>query len=188
MIFTLSGTVSSAAIVGKKGEIDMLTIISGIFGGVLRLVPELFKFLNAKADRKHELDMQKVAYDFQVLKGNQQIDEIREAGNSSWDVGAMETLRESIKAQAKPSGVKWIDGFSALIRPLITFQWVILLYPTVIGASFYLLIKAGDGSPAAIASALIQSFGESEKALVAFIVDFWFVGRVLEGGRNRVRK
>ena len=166
----------------------MLTLFSGIFGGVLRLVPELFKFLNAKADRAHELNMQKVAYDFQVLKGNQAIDEIREAGNSAFDAGAIEALRESIKAQAKPSGIKWIDGFSALMRPLITFQWVVFLYPTVIGASFYLLVKAGDGSPAAIASAILQSFGDPEKALVAFIVDFWFVGRVLEGGRNRVRK
>lgn len=166
----------------------MLTIISGIFGGILRLVPELFKYLNAKENNKHELAMQEVAYRFQELKGNQRIDEIKEQGNSDWDTGAMDTLRTSIDAQAKPSGVKWIDGFSALMRPLITFQWVVLLYPLVVCASFYLLYDASDGSYAAIAGAIKEVFGEPEKSLVAFIVDFWFVGRVLEGGRNRVRK
>jgi len=165
-----------------------LTIISGIFGGVLRLVPELFKYLNAKEDRKHESAMQEIAYKFQELKGNQALDEIKEKGNVDWDTTALETLKASIEAQAKPSGVKWIDGFSALMRPLITFQWVVCLYPAVIGASFYLLIKASDGSPVAIADAIVKSFGEHERALVAFIVDFWFVGRVLEGGRNKVRK
>lgn len=166
----------------------MWTIISGIFGGALRLVPELFKYLNAKEDRKHELAMQEVAFKFQELQGNQKINEIREQGNSDWDTTALETLKASIEAQAKPSGIKWIDGFSALMRPLITFQWVVLLYPSVIIASFYLLVIASDRSPAAIADAVIKSFGPAEKALVSFIVDFWFVGRVLEAGRNKVRK
>jgi len=31
-------------------------------------------------------------------------------------------------------------------------------------------------------------FGPEEKALVSFIVDFWFVGRVLEGGRRLANK
>jgi hypothetical protein len=70
------------------------------------------------------------------------------------------------------------------MRPLITFQWVVCLYPTVIMSSFILLYLASDRTPVAIAEAIIKSFGTEEKALVAFIVDFWFVGRTLEVGRK----
>jgi hypothetical protein len=158
----------------------MWTILSGVFGGLLRLAPELFKWINAKAEMKHELDMQEVAYKFQVLKGSQRIDEIQEQGHADWNTGALSALETAIKAQETPSGVKWIDGFSKLMRPLITFQWVILLYPAVIVTTFVILLQ--QGSP--VIDAMNKVFGPEEKGLVAFIVDFWFIGRVLEKGRK----
>jgi len=156
------------------------TILSGIFGGLLRLAPEIFKMINAKGERAHELAMQKVAYDFQVLKGNQRIDEIQEQGQADWNTGALDALQAAIKDQGTSSGIPWIDGFSKLMRPLITFQWVILLYPAVIIATFVILLQQGE--PVIIA--MNQAFGPEEKGLVAFIVDFWFIGRVLEAGRK----
>lgn len=162
----------------------MWTILSGIFGGVLRLAPELFKFLDAKNDRKHELDMQDKALEFQKLKGDQRLDEIGAQGAADWNKGAVDALKTAIEGQDRPSGIRWIDGFSKLMRPLITFQWVVLLYPGVIVATFVLLII--NGVP--VVDALNKVFGPEEKALVSFIVDFWFVGRVLEGGRRLANK
>lgn len=162
----------------------MWTVLSGIFGGVLRLAPELFKFLDAKNDRKHELDMQDKALEFQKLKGDQRLEEIGAQGAADWNVGAIDALKTAIEEQGKPSGILWIDGFSKLMRPLITFQWVVLLYPGVIVTTFILLIL--NGVP--VIDAMGKVFGPEEKALVSFIVDFWFVGRVLEGGRRLVGK
>ncbi|MFZ3105389.1 MAG: hypothetical protein WA096_11890 [Smithella sp.] len=162
----------------------MWTILSGIFGGVLRLAPELLKFLDAKNDRKHELDMQDKALEFQKLKGDQRLDEIGAQGAADWNTGAINALKTAIEGQDRPSGIRWIDGFSKLMRPLITFQWVVLLYPGVIVATFVLLII--NGVP--VVDALNKVFGPEEKALVSFIVDFWFVGRVLEGGRRLANK
>jgi len=162
----------------------MWTILSGIFGGLLRLAPELFKFLDAKNDRKHELDMQDKALEFQKLKGDQRVDEIGAQGASDWNKGAIDALKTAIEGQDKPSSVPLIDGFSKLMRPLITFQWVILLYPGVIITTFVLLIM--NNMP--VVDALNKVFGPEEKALVSFIVDFWFVGRVLEGGRKLASK
>jgi len=158
----------------------MWTVISGIFGGLLRLAPEIFKYFNMKAEQKHELAMQEVAYKFQELKGKQEVDEIREHGAADWNTGGLDALKAAIEGQDKSSGVKWVDGLNKLIRPLITIQWVILLYPGVIIASFILLLRADV--PAV--NALVQVFGSEEKALVAFIVDFWFIGRVLDAGRK----
>jgi hypothetical protein len=92
----------------------------------------------------------------------------------------MDALKTSIEATMKPSGVRWIDGFNALMRPLITFQWVVLLYPGVIIATFVILVN--QGLP--IIDAMNKVFGPEEKAVVAFIIDFWFVGRVLDAGKR----
>jgi hypothetical protein len=162
----------------------MWTILSGLFGGLLRLAPELFKFLDAKNERKHELDMQDKALEFQRLKGDQRVDEIGAQGAADWNKGAIDALKTAIEGQDKPSGIPWIDGLSKLMRPLITLQWVVLLYPGVIITTFVLLIH--NNVP--IIDALNKVFGPEEKALVSFIVDFWFVGRVLEGGRKLASK
>ena len=158
----------------------MFTILSGIFGGVLRLAPELFKFLDAKNERKHELDMQDKQLEFQRLAGQQRIGEIQEQGRAEWATGSLDVLKTAVESQGKLTGVKWVDAFSQIIRPLITLQWVVILYPAVIITTFYLTIISG----VPVIDALNKAFGPEEKALVSFIVDFWFVGRVLERGRT----
>ncbi len=60
----------------------------------------------------------------------------------------------------------WIDGVSKLIRPLITLQWVVLLYPGVIITTFILLIQ----SNVPVVDALGKVFGDPEKAVVSFIL------------------
>ena len=169
----------------------MITLLSGIFGGLLRLAPEILGYFKAKQEMRHELDMQEKAYQFQVLKGDQKIDEIQQQGKADWDKGGLDALREAIKGQDTPlpmSGVRWVDILSALsnlvskmIRPMITIQWVILLYPGIIVTTFIILLQSNVG----VIPAMTQVFGPEEKALVAFIVDFWFVGRVIEAGRKR---
>jgi hypothetical protein len=159
----------------------MLTLLSGIFGGLLRIVPEFLKIWTQKQEMKHELDMQKVAYDFQVLKGNQRMDEISAQGKADWDKGGLEALKTAIDAAGRPTGIKWVDAFNAMMRPLITLQWVVILYPAVIITTFVVMMLRGSD----IIVAMNTVFGEPEKALVAFIVDFWFVGRVLDAGRKR---
>jgi hypothetical protein len=157
----------------------MITIISGIFGGLLRLAPELFKFLDAKNDRKHELDMQEKSFQFEKLRSEAQLAVVQEQGRAEWATGSLDVLKSAVEAQGKPSGVKWVDAFNSLIRPLITLQWVILIYPAVVIATFVISVQNGVSA----IEAMGKAFGPEEKALVAFIVDFWFIGRVLERGR-----
>jgi len=152
------------------------TILGGLLGGIFRVIPEVMKFLDAKNERKHELDMQDKAYKFEELKGSQKIDEITVQGQQEWNASAIDALKTAIQRQDTPSGVKWIDGFSKLMRPLITFQWVIVLYPAVIVATFYLSIQSGNSAP----QALQNCFGPAEKAIVSGILNFWFLGRVFD--------
>jgi hypothetical protein len=169
----------------------MWTVISGIFGGLLRLAPEILKYFNMKAEQAHELNMQREAYKFQELRGKQEVDIIKEKGAADYNTGALDALKTAIEGQDRPlppSGNKFIDFLIAfanvtnkLIRPVITIQWVVILYPGVIIWSFILLVE----QKIPIITAMAQVFGEPEKALVAFIVDFWFIGRVLDAGRKK---
>lgn len=152
------------------------TLLGGLMGGLFRTVPEIMKWLDRKDERKHELSMQDKALDFEKLRGSQKMAEIGAGADAAWNVGAIEALKESIASQGEKSGVRWIDGLSTLMRPLITLQWVVLLYPAVLVASFVLAVQAGT----APLSALVAVFGESEKALCAGILNFWFLGRVFD--------
>lgn len=152
------------------------TLIGGLMGGIFRIIPECLKFFDAKNERAHELSMQQKAFEFQQLKGNQRLDEITAESQAGWNKGALDALKTAIKGQHVQTGVKWVDGFTSLMRPLITFQWVILLYPGVIVFTFVMSVHGGTP----ILEALQKIFGPEEKALVAGILNFWFLGRVFD--------
>jgi len=152
------------------------TLLGGLLGGVFRLAPEAFKMLDAKNERKHELSMQDKALEFEKVRGSQRMEEIRAQEDSNWATGALDALKAGIEAQGKPSGVAWVDALNSLIRPLIALQWVILLYPAVLIASFVLSVEAGTSALVALQAV----FGPEEKAVCAGILNFFFVGRVFD--------
>lgn len=152
------------------------TILGGLFGGIFRIIPEVLKWLDRKDERKHELGMQDKAIEFQRLKGDQRIEEITAQGQQDWNTGALDALKEAIKGQDTPSGVIWIDGWNKLIRPLMATQWVIVLYPAVVVASFVLAVQAGTPP----LEALVKTFGSDEKAFTAAIANFYILNRVFQ--------
>jgi hypothetical protein len=153
------------------------TVLGGLFGGIFRVIPEIMKYLDAKNERAHELKMSEKQIEFEQVKGAQRSAEITAEEQATWNTGALDTLKTSIETQFRPSGVKWVDALSTLIRPAITIQWVILLYPAVIIAGFFIAISHDQMSAL---QALKQVFGPEEKALVAAILNFWFLGRTFE--------
>ena len=132
---------------------------------VYRVVPETWELKNG-------FEFASDAYSY--------IAHLQEQGQADWNTGALDALQAAIKDQGTPSGIKWIDGLSKLMRPLITLQWVVILYPAVIISTFVILYQQG----VPVIDAMNRVFGPEEKGLVAFIADFWFIGRVLEAGRK----
>lgn len=137
------------------------TIIGGALGALARLAPEAINFFDRKDRRKHEL----------ALLNAQQAGADR--------IAAVGALTAAITAQATPSGVKWVDALNSLVRPLITFQWVIVLYPAALILQWVAAFQEHGGSLAGAVTATGQVFGSEEKALCGFIVNFWFLNRVL---------
>lgn len=152
------------------------TILGMVFGGVARLAPAVLDYVDKKRERQHEVDM---------LKENRLSDQLRMdmhhkgliiQGENAVDAKTLDAFTEAIKGQSKPSGVKWVDALSASVRPVLTYWWCMGLYSVAIGVQIYLVHKAGNP--------LIESFamvwGPDEKAIVASMLNFWFMGRVLD--------
>lgn len=133
------------------------SLLGGLFGGLLRLAPELLKWLDRKDERKHELDMQDKALEFEALRGSQRRDEL--AAQS--DIAAIGALAEAYKQQAAAdaNAYKWAASVSSLVRPAVTFGLVALYAGLKIEAPIWT---------------------EADHALLSTVVGFWFVSRAVQ--------
>jgi hypothetical protein len=135
--------------------------IGGALGAIARFAPEVLNFYDRKSRRAHELALADKASQNEHVKG------------------ALDAFRTAIQAQGTPSGVGWIDGLNALVRPLITFQWVIVLYPAALILQWVAAFQEHGAGLAGAVAATGKVFGPDERALCGFIVNFWFLNRVL---------
>lgn len=157
------------------------TLVGTLFGGLFRMAPEILKWMDRKDERKHELSMFDKQLEADHMKGDQALAQINANAAAAMGAGEIQALIEATKAQAVPSGIRWVDGINSLMRPLITFWWVVVLYTAALVAQYLFLIDGGSS----MAAAILKLWGVEEKALVASIVSFWFVDRSLRKGFAR---
>ena len=155
------------------------TLLGGLLGGAFRLAPEVLKWLDRSGERKHELAMQDKALEFEKLRGAQRMAEIGAAAEGAWNVGALEALKESVLAQGRITGVKWVDALSSSVRPVLTY-WFMALYCTAKVAAFIGALNGGFDW----IDAVDQAWGQADQALWSGVLNFWFIGRVFD----RVRR
>jgi hypothetical protein len=148
------------------------TLLGGLVGGVLRLAPEVLSFLDKKNERKHELALGDQQYRVAELQLTSQLNVKELDVEQSQFVSAFEALKEGVKSQGTPTGIKWVDALSASVRPGIT-AWIFTLYSAVKLAALYLALKSGEG-----AMALLSIWGSEDTSMLSAVVMFWFVGRV----------
>jgi hypothetical protein len=151
------------------------TLFGGLLGGAFRLAPEILKWFDRQGERRHELAMQDKALEFEKLRGPQRMAEIGAAGDAAWNTGALETLRDAVRAQGQKTGVRWADALSATVRPVITY-WFMALYCAAKLAAFVAALLAGAGW----STAVLHAWTEADQALWAGVLNFWFLGRVFE--------
>jgi hypothetical protein len=123
--------------------------------------------------------MQDKALEFEKLRGAQRMEEIGAAADAAWNTGAIEALKEAVAAQGRPSGVKWVDALSSSVRPMVTYCFV-LMYVGVKLTTFVGSVQAGAG----FGPALLAAWSEADQALLAGILNYWFLNRTLEKARG----
>lgn len=150
------------------------TLISGVGGGVLRLVPEVLKLLDAKSERTHELALQDRQIEMLKLQQAGKLQEITAQGQAQVDITQMQAWVEAIKGQAQLTGNKIVDGLNMLVRPLTTY-YIVALWG---GKKTAEIIIAMQSSGAL--DALVRTWTENDQAMLTGILAFWFVGRVFD--------
>ena len=157
------------------------TLLGSLFGGLFRMMPEVLKWLDRKDERAHELSMFDKQLEADKLKADSAQQLLITQTNGTTSVAEIQAMIEATKSQSTLVGVKWVDAVSSLMRPTITFWWVIVMYSVALYAQYTVLIMNGAANTAAI----LQLWGTDEKMIVASIISFWFVDRSLRRGSKQ---
>lgn len=151
------------------------TLFGTLFGGLFRLAPEVFKWLDRNGERAHELAMFDRQLEADKLRAQSEIDQINARADATIGAAEVQAIIAATKAQAVRTGIRWVDAINSLMRPLITFWWVVVLYTAALVAQFVVLVDGGSS----YLQAVLTLWGPDEKAIVASIISFWFVDRSL---------
>jgi len=152
----------------------MLTLLGSLLGFISSTFPDLLKFWQDKQDRKHELQILDRQMEQMRLGHNQRLDEIAINADVSQSLALY-------KHDSQPSGVTWVDGLRASVRPMITYGFFILFAWVKLSAVILLMNQGGLN----INEALIQIWDGETQALFAGILSFWFGSRSLAKRRGQ---
>ena len=169
----------------------MLSLISTIFGFLASGLPELLKFFQNKADQSHELrlaalqnerDKELAALGFAAQAKIEEIKTEQVAMQTQAQMaqaeaetikGAQEHDKEIMK---RASG--WVVNFNGLVRPAVTFIFVLELVGINIFLCLYLWNQPGMITDFDSLMRYVDViFSEEELALLSGIVSYWFGSR-----------
>lgn len=152
------------------------TLLGGVFGGLLRLAPELFKLFDKKNERAHELRMLEAEMEFAKIKGEIAMRQA-DVQLQTAELDAMVAAIQEQSSTAKAAG-SVVAAISALVRPTVTYMFL-GLYAAVKVAAYLIAIEQGGNWK----EVLTTMWGSDDLAVFNMIISFWFVGRVYERSR-----
>lgn len=163
-----------------------MEILSFVFGGVFRLLPELFKMIDRNKERQHEREMLDLQIKADQARADADMRKTELQGDVDMNKAELQALIEATKAQAvsfQKTGTPWLDAIlvfaealSALVRPVLSFWYCIGAYGAYKAASFYLVLSASDIK---MTDAITQMWTANDHAVMLSIIGFWFVDRAI---------
>lgn len=153
----------------------LLTLISMLGGGLMRLAPEAFAFLNKSKDYAHELAMLDKQSELEKTRASARMEEIRYQGDVEHALALYSAQKTALEGQMQKTGIQFVDVLNFLVRPITTYYFL-LVYGMAKLAMFVLAMKTGLNGWESI----LKLYDEDDRAILAGILAFWFVGRVLD--------
>ena len=152
------------------------TLLGGVFGGLLRLAPEVFKIFDKKNVRAHELRMVEAEMEFAKVRGEIAM---RQA-DVQLQTAELDAMTQAFREQSETAkNAGWfVSAISALVRPTVTYLFL-ALYAAVKVAAYLMAIEQGGNWK----DVLTSMWGSDDLAVFNMIISFWFVGRVYERSR-----
>jgi ABC-type multidrug transport system fused ATPase/permease subunit len=152
------------------------TLLGGVFGGLLRLAPEVFKIFDKRNERAHELRMLEAEMEFAKVRGEIAM---RQA-DVHLQTAELDAMTQAFKEQSETAkNAGWfVSAISAMVRPTVTYLFL-ALYAAVKVAAYLIAIEQGGNWK----DVLTSMWGSDDLAVFNMIISFWFVGRVYERSR-----
>lgn len=157
----------------------MVELLGMISGAIFRMVPELFKMFSDKKNADHEYRMSELQLKIDQARASQQLDLARAQGDVAIESANMAALTEALRGQSVKSGVRWIDGLSASVRPIITYWWCMVLYTVYKTMSMVMAVRYGV--PLSDLAAIMVT--EFDRTVIGSVISFWFVDRSIRRGK-----
>ena len=153
------------------------SLLGGLFGGVFRLIPEFLKIWDAKDNRKHELAMLDAEMDFAKLRAEREMHTV----DAEVDKAHLIAIGSALDGQAKMAvaGGKLAAFLSALVRPLVTYWFVVLYSDVKIAMMLVSYEQSADWK-----TVLIEAWNPEDMGIFTGIIAFWFVSRSLRKNEN----
>lgn len=153
------------------------TLLGGLFGGLLRLAPEVFKIFDKKNERAHELRMLEAEMEFAKVRGEIAMRQTEAA----MTMAELDTMAEAFKEQSRTAQAagKFVAAISALVRPTVTYAFLGLFVAVKVAAYLIAIEQGGNWK-----EVLLTMWGADDLAVFNMILSFWFVGRVYERTRQ----
>jgi hypothetical protein len=154
----------------------LLTVASGGLGGLLRLAPEVLKGFDRKNERQHELAMMEV----EIRIAEKRMEHEMRRVDAAMTMAELDAISAAVKEQgqtARAAG-KFVAAVSALVRPIVTY-WFVLMYSVVKVVGMAMAVQAGGDWK----EVLVSSWTADDMAMLIMVLSFWFVGRVYERQR-----
>lgn len=151
----------------------------GLLGGaVTRLFSWYAEYKQKKQDNEHELALIDKQISLANIQHEQKVEEIKVQSDANVDVEWAKAL--SVALEAPHTGNPTVDALNALVRPLITIWWALILY----SISKVILVVVAFQNHATLkefASIVVSDFDIS---IIGAILGFWFVNRTIAQGHK----
>lgn len=155
----------------------LMTLISMLGGGLLRLAPEVFSFLNKGKDYAHELAMLDKQIEIAKSKAADDRETAQVQGNIAEVAALLHAQETALTGQMQMTGVKWADALNILVRPMTTYYFL-GIHGLVKFATLQVAMRQLDTW-----TAIKGCWTADDAAILSGILAFWFVGRVFEKQR-----
>ena len=163
----------------------MLSIISTLGGLLISGLPKLLEFFQNKADQSHELALARLQNEMQLqlaaqgFAAQQRIEEIRTDQVAMQSEAKMTEAALAHDAKLMERASTWVVNFNGIVRPGVTFIFVIELVLVNMGLAWFLLFKDGLGTLTVeqFIAATDQIFSSEELAMLGSIIGYWFGSR-----------
>ena len=145
-------------------------LISAITGLLSGIVPDVLKEVKDTRQASREMEFLKLNHQLTLERAKAEagarLDEAQVNMLTQQIAATKEQIVAIVTEQAKPTGVAWIDGFNALIRPFTALVFVMMFAVGLCGYSFGFVHNDAFGT------ALTGLYTEAVMAILGFLFGY----------------